>query len=320
MTPHEPIPIEEMRAAWDRISGAVVRTPLVRLNVDDSPAHIYLKLENLQPTGAFKLRGVFNIVCLASKEQLEKGIWTLSSGNTAQAVAWCARQLGLSCTVAVLDYAAEAKLAAINRLGAETVKVSMTDGVEILRTRKYEGMEGLFIHPFSDSAMMAGSGTIGLEILEDLPDVDAVVAPYGGGGLSCGIASALRSLKPHVKVYASEVETGAPLAASLAAGEPVEVKHTPSFVDGSSAPVVFPEMFALASLLLDGSLVTTLDEVTSAIRVVAERNHIIAEGAGATSVAAALSGKAGSGKVVCVVSGGNIDSDKLASILQGHTP
>ena len=168
--------------------------------------------------------------------------------------------------------------------------------------------------------MMAGSGTIGLEILEDLPDVDAVVAPYGGGGLSCGVASALCSLKPHVKVYASEVETGAPLAASLAAGEPVEVKHTPSFVDGISAPVVFPEMFALASLLLDGSLVTTLDEVTSAIRVVAEQNHMISEGAGATSVAAALSGKAGSGKVVCVVSGGNIDSDKLAGILQGHTP
>ena len=158
MKPHDPIPIEEIRAAWARISGAVVRTPLVRLNLDDSPAHIYLKLENLQPTGAFKLRGVFNTVRLASKEQLEKGIWTLSSGNTAQAVAWCARQLGLSCTVAVLDYTAETKLAAINRLGAEAVKVSMTDGVEILRTRKYEGMEGLFIHPFSPNPPKDGLG------------------------------------------------------------------------------------------------------------------------------------------------------------------
>ena len=182
MKPHEPISIQEIRAAWERVSDAVVRTPLVRLNVDDSPAEVYLKLENLQPTGAFKLRGVLNTVRSAGKEQLEKGIWTVSSGNTAQAVAWCARRQGLGCTVAVLGYSAQAKLAAINRLGAETIKVSMTETVEILRTRKYEGVEGLFIHPFSDSTMMAGNGTIGLEILEDLPDVDAVIAPYGGGG------------------------------------------------------------------------------------------------------------------------------------------
>lgn len=320
MKSHNPIPLEDIQAARERIKGAAIRTPLVRLNVDDAPAEIYLKLENLQPTGAFKLRGVFNTMQLASKELLDKGVWTVSSGNTAQAVAWCARQMGVRCTVAVLDYTPETKLAAITRLGAKIIKISMREATEALQTHSYEGMEGLLAHPFSSPAMMAGNGTIGLEIHEDLPEVDAIVAPYGGGGLSCGIASALRALKPDVKVYASEVETGAPLAPSLAAGEPVEIKHTPSFVDGISAPIVWPEMFSLASQLLDGSLVATLDEVASAIRIVAERNHAIAEGAGATSVAAALSGRAGSGKVVCVVSGGNIDSDKLAKILLGETP
>ena len=251
---------------------------------------------------------------------LDKGVWTVSSGNTAQAVAWCSRQMGVLCTVAVLDYTPETKLAAITRLGAEIIKISVHEATEALQTDSYEGMDGLLIHPFSSPAMMAGNGTIGMEILEDLPEVDAVVAPYGGGGLSCGIASALRALKPNVKVFASEVETGAPLAASLAAGEPVEVKHTPSFVDGISAPIVWPEMFSLASGLLDGSLSMSLGEIASALRLMAERNHVIAEGAGATSVAAALSGRAGRGKVVCVVSGGNIDSDKLAKILLGETP
>ncbi len=315
-----PIPIEDIQAARERIKGTAIRTPLVRLNVNDAPSEIYLKLENLQPTGAFKLRGVCNTICLAGKETLDKGVWTVSSGNAGQAVAWCANQLGLDCTVAVLDYAAEAKVAAITRFGAKVVKVSMAEVIQIDQTHCYDGMEGVFIHPFSSLEMMAGNGTIGLEILEDLPDANAIIAPYGGGGLCCGIASALRSLNPDIKVYASEVETGAPLAASLAAGEPVEVRHTSSFVDGISAPVVFPQMFQLASQLLDGSLVTTLEEVASAIRIVAERNHVIAEGAAATSVAVALSGKAGPGKVVCVVSGGNIDSDKLAKILLGQTP
>src|SRR5438067_8978156 len=181
-------------------------------------------------------------------------------------------------------------------------------------------MEGLFVHAFNDPAVMAGNGTIGLEILEDLPDVDTVIVPYGGGGLSCGIASAIRALKPNVKVYACEVETAAPLAASFAAGEQVQVAYTPTFVDGIGAPTLFPEMWQLARQLLDGSLVVTLAEVAAAIRLLAERNRVIAEGAGAAPVAAALAGKAGGGNVVCVVSGGNIDSGKLAKILQGDVP
>ena len=286
------------------------------MNVSDAPADIYLKLENLQPIGSFKLRGAGNAIGLASQEQLAKGVWTASAGNMAQGVAWYARKLGLSCTVIVPESAPNTKLAAIERLGASTVKVTYERWLEVFRTRTFDGMEGLFIHAFADPAVMAGNGTIGLEILEDMPDVDAVVIPYGGGGLSGGIASAIRALKPDTRVYACEVETAAPLAASFAAGEPVQVEYTPSFVDGIGAPVIFSEMWPLAKSLLDGSLVVGLEEVASAIRLLAERNRVIAEGAGATPVAAALAGKAGAGKVVCVVSGGNIDLGKLAEIFK----
>jgi threonine dehydratase len=316
MKPLEPIPLEDIRAARERIAGAVIRTPLIRLNVDDAPAEIYLKLENLQPIGSFKLRGAGNAIGLADREQLAKGVWTASAGNMAQGVAWYARKLGLSCTVVVPDNAPETKLAAIERLGASIVKVSFEQWLEVFRTRTFEGMEGLFIHAFADSAVMAGNGTIGLEILEDLPDVDAVVISYGGGGLSGGIASAVRALKPDTKLYACEVETAAPLAASFAAGKPTRAEYTPSFVDGIGAPVIFEEMWPLAKQLLDGSLVVGLAEVASAIRLLAERNRIIAEGAGATPVAAALAGKAGTGKVACVVSGGNIDLGKLAEMIR----
>jgi threonine dehydratase len=274
----------------------------------------------LQPIGSFKLRGAGNAMLLAEGSQLDKGVWTASAGNMAQGVAWYARQLGVRCTVVVPDSAPETKLAAIRRLGAEVVTVSFAEWLEVFRTRRREGLDGLFVHAFSDPAVMAGNGTIGLEIVEDLPDVDAVVIPYGGGGLACGIASALRVLKPGVKLYAAEVETAAPLVASLAAGEPVEVAYTPTFVDGIGAPVVFPEMWSLARQLLDGSLVAPLDQVAAAVRLLAERNRVIAEGAGAAPVAAALAGAAGGRKVVCVVSGGNIDAQKLAAILQGQLP
>jgi threonine dehydratase len=226
----------------------------------------------------------------------------------------------LRCTVVLPDTAPETKVAAIRRLGADMIPVSFEEWHEVFRTRTFEGLDGLFVHAFSDAAVMAGNGTIGLEIAEDLPDVDAVVAPYGGGGLSSGIAAALRTVAPSCKVFAAEVATAAPLAASLAAGKPTKVDYTPSFVDGIGSPEVFPEMFELARELLDGSLVAELDDVEDAVRLLAERARVVAEGAGATPVAAALSGAAGGGKVVCVVSGGNIDSSKLSAILAGETP
>lgn len=320
MKPVEPITLAEIRAARERIAGVGTDSPLLRLNIDDAPAEIFLKLENLQPIGSFKLRGAGNVLKLAHSRELEKGVWTASAGNMAQGVAWYAREIGLDCTIVVPDHAPEAKLAAIKRLGGKIVKVPAADWFQILRDHGYKGMEGFFIHPVSNRHVIAGHGTIGLEIAEDLPDVDTVIIPYGGGALSSGITSALRPLKPNVKAYAVEVDTAAPLAPSLAAGEPVEIDYRPSFVDGIGAPFLIPEMWPLVSQLLDGSLVVTLEDIAAAIRLLAERSRVIAEGAGAAPVAAALAGKAGSGKVVCVVSGGNIDTDKLVKILQGGIP
>ena len=314
------IPLEAIRAAQSRIAGDVLRTPLVRLNVDDAPAQIYLKLECLQPIGSFKLRGASNAIATAPPDALAQGVWTASAGNMAQGVAWQARARGLACTVVAPDHAPETKLAAIRRLGARVVQAPYREWFQVLVTRAYPGVEGFFIHPVSDPAVMAGNGTIGLEILEDLPDVNTIVVPYGGGGLSCGIASAVRALKPDTRIFACEPATAAPLAASLAAGEPRSVEYTPSFVDGAGSPSVLEDMWPRVSRLLDGSLVMGLEAIAAAIRLLAERNRVIAEGAGAISVAAALSGKAGTGKVVCVVSGGNIDAKKLARILEGGMP
>ncbi len=311
-----PISLDDIRAARERIQESVIRTPLIRLNVDNAPAEIYLKLENLQPIGAFKLRGAGNAIALASKEQLAKGVYTASAGNMAQGVAWHARRLGIPCTVIVPDHAPETKLAAITRLGAKFIKVTFDEWWQVVVTHQFPGMEGLFVHPVSDPAVMAGNGTIGLEILEDLPDVDAILIPYGGGGLSCGIASAVRPLKPDTKIYACEVDTSAAFAAALAAGDITKIDYKASFVDGIGSGSVLPDMWPLAKTLLDGSLVSSLAEVAEAVRTLAERNRVIAEGAGATPVAAALADKAGSGKVVCVVSGGNIDFEKLAKIFK----
>ena len=309
------IALAEIEAARARLAGSIVRTPLLHLELDDAPAELFLKLENLQPIGSFKLRGAGNRLLLASPEELERGVWTASAGNMAQGVAWWARRLGVRCTVVLPDTAPETKIAAIRRLGGEMIPVSFEEWHEVFRTRTFDGLDGLFVHAFSDDAVMAGNGTIGLEIAEDLPDVDAVVAPYGGGGLSCGIAAALRSVAPSCKVFAAEVATAAPLAPSLEAGKPTQVDYTPSFVDGIGSPEVFPEMFELARELLAGSLVAELEAVADAVRLLAERARVVAEGAGATPLAVALAGAAGGGKVVCVVSGGNIDAAKLSAIL-----
>lgn len=309
--------LADVQAARARLSGAVLRTPLVRLNFEEAPAEIYLKLENLQPIGSFKLRGAGNALRLVEPERLRGGVYTASAGNMAQGVAWAARELGVPCRVIVPEHAPQTKLAAIERLGAEIVKVPFDDWWQVILEHEYPGMEGLFVHPVSDPAVMAGNGTIGLEILEDLPDVDAVVIPYGGGGLSCGIAVAVRALKPGTQIYACEVATAAPLKASLEAGSPQSIEHTPSFVDGIGGKSLLPEMWPLVQQLIDDSLVVPVEEVAAALKLLLERNRVLAEGAGATPVAAALSGQAGGGKVVCIVSGGNIDLQKLVGILQG---
>jgi threonine dehydratase len=307
--------LADIQEARRMIADAAIRTPLVRLNIAESPAEIYLKLENLQPIGSFKIRGAANAMGHMPMEVLARGVLTASAGNMAQGVAWTARQLGIPCTVVAPETAPETKVKSIERLGGRVIKVQFEEWWRAFEQRAYPGIEAAFIHAFDDLNVMAGNGTIALEIIEDLPDVDAVVIPWGGGGLTCGIAVAMRALSPKCKVYAAEVATAAPLAASLAVGSPQTVNYQPSFVDGIGAKSVFPQMLERAQGLIDGSLVAEVQEVAAALRLLAERNRIIAEGAGACPVACALAGKAGKGKVVCIVSGGNIDFGKLCAIL-----
>jgi threonine dehydratase len=303
--------------ARQRIAGSALRTPLVRLNGSDISAEIYLKLENLQPIGSFKIRGAANAMAQLSPEQLQRGVLTASAGNMAQGVAWRARELSIPCTVVAPDTAPETKLQAIARLGGNVIKVSFERWWQTFQDRTYPGVDATFIHAFDDRHVMAGNGVIGLEILEDLPDADTIVVPWGGGGLMCGIASAVRAKKPDCKLYAAEVATAAPLAASWSAGVVQVVEYQPSFVDGIGSKTVFPKMFDLSRQLIDGVLVAELEKVAGAVRLLAERNRVIAEGAGACPVACALSGQPGAGKIACVVSGGNLDMSKLCSILRG---
>jgi threonine dehydratase len=314
------IPLAEITAARERIAGAVLRTPLVRLQAPEAAAEIYLKLENLQPIGSFKLRGALNAVKRIPRERLAEGVVTASAGNMGQGLAWAARELGVPCTVVVPDSAPETKLAAIERFGGKVVKVPYERWWDAIATSSTPDAAGCFVHPAEDDDVMAGNGTIGIEILEDLPDADAVLVPFGGGGLSVGIASAVRALNGNLRVFAVEPEPAAALTASLAAGEPREVAGTRSFVDGSGAPRLLPKMWPLARDALDGAFAVPLDDTAAAVRLLVNRARIVAEGAGALALAAALAGRGGNGKVVCVVSGGNIDEEKLRTILAGKTP
>jgi threonine dehydratase len=292
----------------------------VRFDVPEAPTEIYLKLENLQPIGSFKIRGATNAIRRARPEALEHGVVTASAGNMAQGVAWAARELGIPATIVVPEHAPQAKLSAIERLGGRVVKVPYDRWWQTIVESRFDGLEGLFVHPVQDDLVIAGNGTIGLEILEDLPDVDTVLIPWGGGGLTTGIASAVKALRPEVGIYAIEPETAAPLNATLAAGSPQEIDYQPSFVDGAGGRAVLPRMWEAARGLIDGAREVSLDDASAAVRLLAERTRVIAEGAGALAAAAALAGDVPGRKLVCVVSGGNIDADKLAAILAGETP
>src|SRR5580700_9980302 len=304
----------EARDARRNIESVALRTPLIRCNAD-APANLYLKLENLQPIGSFKIRGAANVMARTPHERLARGVLTASAGNMAQGVAFCARRIGVSATIIAPDTAPPTKIRAVERMGGRVIKVPFAEWWRTFETRSFPGIDATFIHAFDDPDVMAGNGTIALELLEDLPDLDAVVIPWGGGGLSCGIAAVLRARAPRVRIYAAEVQTAAPLAAALAAGEPCTVDYKPSFVDGIGSKTVFRNMFEHARKLLDGSLVVTLDEAAQAMKLVAERNRVIVEGAAACAVAACLAGRAGSGKIVAIVSGGNIDLDKFAQLV-----
>jgi threonine dehydratase len=317
------IPYAAIEEAAASIYDVVTRTPLVRLplsaEVQDrlTPGtEIYLKLEVLQPIGSFKIRGAWNVVRQLSRDQIRDGVWTVSAGNAAQGVALAARTAGVPCSVMVMDTAPQAKLQAIKRLGASIVSVSFDECWTTVETHRSDRMQGHFVHPFDDDRFIAGNATAGLEIVEDLPEVDAVVAPLGGGGLLAGVASALRTLRPSVPVFAAEPETAAPFHLSLEAGEARYFEGwQASFVDGAGGKSVLPAMWPLLRDLLAGSIVVSLADVARAMRITAERAHVIAEGAAGCAIAAALSGRIPGKRIVAVVSGGNIDLSKFASLI-----
>ena len=314
--PVRPVSIEEIRSARERIRGTAVRTPLVRLLHDQELPEIWLKLENLQPINAFKIRGAANAVAMLTPEQRAKGVWTISAGNAGQGVAYAAREARIPCTVVVIETAPETKVDRMRRLGANLVKAPFEACWNAMEQRTFPGVEGTFVHPFDDHDFIAGNATLGLEILEDLPHVNTVIAAIGGGGLISGIGSSIRQLAPGVRILGAEPETAAPGAASFKAGSPQVFKEwTATFIDGAGGKSIFPRMWERMQGIVDGSVVVTLDEVRNAMRTVALKSRVICEGAGALGVAAALSGKAGDGPIVAVVSGGNIDLRAFAEIV-----
>ncbi|MGD0192724.1 MAG: pyridoxal-phosphate dependent enzyme [Rhizomicrobium sp.] len=316
LPPVRPVTLDEIRAARERIAGTIIRTPLVKLQLGPGAPDIRLKLENLQPINAYKLRGAANAVAMLSDDERKRGVWTISAGNAGQGVAYAARSAGVLCSVIVIETAPESKKERMKALGASLVPVSYDRAWQALDERAYPGMDGTFVHPFDDHNFIAGHGTMGLEILEDAPDTAAVIGGVGGGGLVVGVAAAVKALNPAIKVYGAEPETAAPVALSFETGTPQKFDAwQSSFVDGAGGQSAFPRMWERMKGLIDGSIVVSLEDTKRAMRLMAERARIISEGAGALSLAAALTGKAGKGPIVCIVSGGNIDLAKFAELI-----
>jgi threonine dehydratase len=311
-----PITVESIEAARARIAGTILRTPLVKLETGTSGPQIYLKLENLQPINSFKLRGAANAVALLAPERRALGVWTISAGNAGQGVAYAARQAGVPCTVVTIETAPETKMARMRALGAHLVKASWDACWEAMERRTFPGVTGTFVHPFDDDNFIAGNATMGLEIVEDLPDVVTVITAIGGGGLVTGVASGILARKPDVRIFVAEPETAAPASISFSTGKAsVFDAWQATFVDGAGGKSVFPRMWERMRPLVDGSIVVTLEETKRAMRMLAEKSRVIAEGAGALAVAAALSGRAGHGPIVAVVSGGNVELSAFCELI-----
>jgi threonine dehydratase len=316
---HLPTPAE-VDAARANILGVAVRTPLWKLNTDVPGADIYLKLENLQPLGSFKIRAAVNAIKGAGAESVRGGVVSASAGNFGQGIAWAAREMGAPTTIVVPDGSAATKAAALQGLGARVIRIPFDDWWQVLTTRRFEGAEGVFFHPVAESAVVAGNATIGAELVEDLDHIDTVIVPFGGGGLVSGIGSVMRRLRPGTRMMVVESQASQPAAAALAAGQPTRVRHDQSFVDGMGSSIVLDEMWPLVRQCVDEATCVSFAEIADAIRLLATKHRVIAEGAGAAAVAAALSGRAGQGDIVCIVSGGNIDASKLGPILNGEDP
>ena len=316
LEPIRPIQLSEIEQARERIAKTIIRTPLVRLDLGSDFPDIRLKLENLQPINAYKLRGAANAVALLSESERKRGVWTISAGNAGQGVAYAAREAGVPCAVVVIETAPKSKLERMRALGAKLIPVSYDVAWNTLEKRSFPGADGTFIHPFDDDNFIAGHGTMGLEILEDAPDTAAVIASIGGGGLITGVGSAIKALKPKTKIFGVEPETAAPAALSFKIGSPQVFKDwQPSFVDGAGGQSVFPRMWERMKYVVDDFFVVSLEEAKKAMRLMAEKTRVISEGAGALPLAAALSGKAGKGPIVAIVSGGNIDLNKFCELI-----
>ena len=314
--PVRPIDLAAIHAARERIAGTAIRTPLIRLELGPDSPDIRLKLENLQPINAYKLRGAANAVAMLTEAERRRGVWTISAGNAGQGVAYAARKAGVPCTVVAIETAPAAKLDRMRALGATIIPVSFDGAWKALDARTYPGAEGTFIHPFDDDNFIAGHATMGLEILEDAPDTAVVIAAIGGGGLITGVGSAIKAIKAGVQIIGAEPETAAPAALSFKVGSPQVFKAwRPSFVDGAGGQSVFPRMFERMKPVVDGNIVVTLEETRSAMRLMAEKARVIAEGAGALPLAAALTGNVGQGPIVAIVSGGNIDLKKFTELI-----
>ena len=311
-----PITLDEIKEARERIANTIVRTPLVRLDLGPDFPDIRLKLENLQPINAYKLRGAANAVAMLPDSERKRGVWTVSAGNAGQGVAYAARQAGVPCTVVAVETAPKSKLERMRALGAKLVLVSYDVAWKTCDDRAYPGVEGTFVHPFDDDNFIAGHATMAMEILEDAPETRAIIAAIGGGGLITGVASAIKPIKPNVKIFGAEPETAAPAALSFEKGSRQVFKNwKASFVDGAGGQSMFPRMWERMKTLVDGCIVVSLEETKKAMRLMAEKARIISEGAGALPLAAALSGKAGEGPIVAVVSGGNIDLAKFSELI-----
>src|SRR3954468_17244775 len=314
--PIRPISIDAIQEARQRIAGTVLRTPLVRLDLGPGGPDIRLKLENLQPTNAYKIRGAANAVGKLGGAERARGVWTISAGNAGQGVAYAARAAGIPCAVVAIETAPQTKLERMRALGARIIPVSYTEAWRIAEAHALEGMDGTFIHPFDDHDFIAGHGTMGLEIVEDAPDVAVVIAAIGGGGLITGVGSAVKALKPGVRILGAEPETAAPYALSLREGGPRRFEAwQPTFVDGAGGQSVTERMWERMRTVVDGAITVSLDQVRDAMRLIADKARVISEGAGALALAAALTGEAGEGPIVCVVSGGNIDLRKFAELV-----
>ena len=310
----------QVAAARDHIRPFALRTPLIKLSADLPGANLFLKLENLQPWGSFKIRAAVNVLKTMDPALLRRGVLTASAGNFGQGLGFAARAMGVPATVVVPDGAAETKVKALIDLGAKVIRRSFDEWWSVLTSRQCPGEEGIFVHPVAEPGVLAGNATIGAEILEELPGCDAVVVPFGGGGLICGIGSVMRRLRPAARVIAAESEAAQPAAAALRHGGPITVPHRQSFVDGMGSRTVLGEMWPLLRAVADQAECASFEQIAAAIRLLAERHHVIAEAAGAVSVAAALGAQALKGNVVCIVSGGNIDTQKLSAILAGQSP